>query len=91
MVRQKWRREDLAKDSFCVMRNTESKVKSKLWMVVGVNVRLYELPIERRKLKSRKELLQCTISTLEGLSLRNIESFQEIILSIQRNIRDGGG
>ena len=70
----------LATDFICGMRESEeSKVKPKLWIVEkGVSERLDEISIEGRDSISRKDLLKYIRSNFDGLSLRNIESLQEI-------------
>ena len=60
----------------------ESKVKPKLWMVEEeANERFDEI-----NLMSPEDLLECIKSNLEGLSLRNIGSHQEIILKMHEEI-----
>ena len=48
--------------------------------------RLDEILIEGRNSIRREDLLKYIRSNFEGLSLRNIESLQEIILPIQEEI-----
>ena len=48
--------------------------------------RIDEISIEERDSICRKELLKYKRSNFEGLSLKNIDSFQKIILPIQENI-----
>ena len=59
----------------------ESKVKPKLWMVEEANERFDGI-----NLMSQEDLLECIKSNLEGLSLRNIGSHQEIILKMHEEI-----
>ena len=49
----------------------------------GASERFDEILIEGRDLISREDLLKYIRSNFEGLSLRNIESLQEIILPIK--------
>ena len=48
--------------------------------------RLDEILIEGRDSINREDLLKYVRSNFEGLNLRNIESLQEIILPIQKEI-----
>ena len=52
-------------------------------MEKGASERFNEISIEGRDSIRREGLLKYIRSNVEGLSLRNIESLQEIILSIQ--------
>ena len=68
-------------------KSEESKLKPKKWMVEeGANKRLDGILIERRDLISREDLLKFIRSKFEALSLRNLESLQEIILPINEEI-----
>ena len=49
----------------------------------GASKRFDEILIEGRDSIRREDLLKYIRSNVEGLSLRNIESLQEIILAIQ--------
>ena len=62
----------------------ESEIKLRLWMVkIEASERSDERSIERRDSISRKNSLKYIGSNFEGLSLKNIEPLQEIILPIQ--------
>ena len=50
--------------------------------------RFDEILIGRRDTVNRKDLLKYIRSNFEGLSLRNIESHQNIILPIQKEISE---
>ena len=52
----------------------------------GASGRLDELLIEGRNSIMRENLMKYIRSNFEGLSLKNIESLQEIILPIQKEI-----
>ena len=52
----------------------------------GANKKFDVILIEGRDSISRKDLLKYIRSNIEGLSLRNIESLQKIILSVQEDI-----
>ena len=52
----------------------------------GESKRFGEILIERRDSISREDLLKYIRSNFEGLSLRKIESLQEIISTIQKEI-----
>ena len=55
-------------------------------MEEGASEGLDEILIERRDSISREDLLKYIKSNFEGLSLRNLESLQKIILPIQEKI-----
>ena len=57
-------------------------MKLKLWMVEE-GESFDEIPIEGKKSRSREDLLKNIKTNFEGLSLRNIESLQEIIIAVQ--------
>ena len=62
-------------------------MKPKLWMVEeGASERLGKILIERRDLISREDLLKNIRSNFKRLSLKNLESLQELILLIQEDI-----
>ena len=71
------------KDFICRMREREeSKVKPKVWMVEeGASMSFDEISIERKNLRSRKDLQKYMRLNLEGLILKNIESLQEMNFS----------
>ena len=52
----------------------------------GASERFDEILIERRDSLSREDLLKYIRSNFEELSLKNIESLQEIILPIQEKL-----
>ena len=71
LIGRRWKKDDLATDSICVIKESE---------------RFNEISIEEKNSIRREDLLKYIRSKFEGLSLRNIKSFQEIILPIQEKI-----
>ena len=62
-------------------------MKPKLWVVEkGASERFDEISIKGRDSINRINLLKYIRSTLEVLSLRNIESLKEIVLLTQKDI-----
>ena len=59
--------------------SVESKVKSKLWIVEeGASESFNEILIEKEDSINGEDLLKYIRSNFEGLSLKNLESLQEI-------------
>ena len=69
LIRRRWKKEDLATDFICGMRERkESKVKPKLWMrEEGASERFIEISVEERDSIGRNDLLKYIRSNFERL------------------------